>query len=157
MGKLKRKQENNKISKQGLKIKCLFMNDHDTILFSFKYLTNQDRYNLQGFKGSKNLRSNIDFLNAFHDCLNRMGTDGWETLRNKNKFQGGRELLEYSQINFNALDLQNELNLAKDTKVWVIRFGGNKYRLIGCRSKKCQAIFHILGIERDHSAYDHGS
>ena len=86
-----------------------------------------------------------------------MGTDGWETLRNKNKFQGGRELLEYSQINFNALDPQNELNLAKDTKVWVIRFGGNKYRLIGCRSKKCQAIFHILGIERDHSAYDHGS
>ena len=73
MGKLKRKQENNKISKQGLKIKCLFMNDHDTILFSFKYLTNQDRYNLQGFKGSKNLRSDIDFLNAFHDCLNRMG------------------------------------------------------------------------------------
>ena len=53
MGKLKRKQENNKISKQGLKIKCLFMNDHDTILFSFKYLTNQDRYNLQGFNGCK--------------------------------------------------------------------------------------------------------
>ena len=77
-------------------------------------------------------------------------------MRNKNKFQDGRELLEYSQINFNALDPQNELNLAKDTKVWVIRFGGNKYRLIGYRSKKYQAIFHILGIERDHSAYDHG-
>ena len=44
MGKLKRKQENNKISKQGLKIKCLFMNDHDTILFSFKYLNVSDVY-----------------------------------------------------------------------------------------------------------------
>ena len=85
-----------------------------------------------------------------------MSIDGWESLRSKNKFQGGRELLDYSQINFNALDPQNELNLTRDTKVWVIRFGGNKYRLIGYRSKKCKAIFHIFGIDHDFSAYKHG-
>ena len=39
MAKLKRKQENNKLSKLDVKMKCLFMNEHDTILFSFKYLT----------------------------------------------------------------------------------------------------------------------
>lgn len=156
MAKLKRKQENNKLSKLDVKMKCLFMNEHDTILFSFKYLTNQDNYNLKGFKGSRNFRDDIDVLNAFHDYLNRMSIDGWESLRSKNKFQGGRELLDYSQINFNALDPQNELNLTRDTKVWVIRFGGNKYRLIGYRSKKCKAIFHIFGIDHDFSAYKHG-
>ena len=72
MAKLKRKQENNKLSKLDVKMKCLFMNEHDTILFSFKYLTNQDNYNLKGFKGSRNFRDDIDVLNAFHDCLNRM-------------------------------------------------------------------------------------
>lgn len=86
MAKLKRKQENNKLSKLDVKMKCLFMNEHDTILFSFKYLTNQDNYNLKGFKGSRNFRDDIDVLNAFHDCLNRMSIDGWESLRSKNKF-----------------------------------------------------------------------
>ena len=70
--------------------------------------------------------------------------------------QGGKELMEYSQIIFNAYDPNEELELAKDTKVWIVRFGGGKYRLIGYRSKKCQSIFHILGIDRDFSAYNHG-
>lgn len=86
-----------------------------------------------------------------------MSTEGWSGFEKRNKYQGGRKLLDYSQINFNAHDPKNELELSNDTKIMSIRFGGDKYRLIGCKSRQCSSVIYILGIDIDFSAYDHGS
>lgn len=157
MGKIKSKKDNNIVSAKDIKYRCQFSEKHDTILFSFKYMTNQKNYNLSRFKNSSNLRNDILILNEFHECLNFMSIGGWEQLRTKNKNQGGRELMEYSQIYFSAYDPNNELKLTKDSKCIVIRFGGNKYRLIGYRSKLCSSIFHIIGFDFAYNAYNHGS
>lgn len=157
MVRIKNKKENDKVSKSGVNYRCVFNQRHDTILFSFKYITNQDRFNFKKFKNSKNIRQDIDILNDLHRQLHMMSKEGWEELRNKNKDQGGRELLNYSDIRFNAHDPNNELELTNDSKIISIRFGGNKYRLIGYRSTTCKSIFHILGFDFSHNAYDHGS
>ena len=157
MGKIKNREDKNKISQQDVKINCAFRKKYDAIFFSFKYLTNQNKYSLDQFKKSQNIRDDINVLNMLHERLKLMSVEGWAGLEKRNKYQGGRELLDYSQINFNAYDPMNDLNLSNDTKIMSIRFGGNKYRLIGYKSKLCPAVFYILGIDKDFSAYDHGS
>lgn len=157
MGKIKNREDKNKISQQDVKINCAFRKKYDAIFFSFKYLTNQNKYSLDQFKKSQNIRDDINVLNMLHERLKLMSVEGWAGLEKRNKYQGGRELLDYSQINFNAYDPMNDLNLSNDTKIMSIRFGGNKYRLIGYKSKLCPSVFYILGIDKDFSAYDHGS
>lgn len=157
MGSISGKNDNNTVSAKEIKYRCTFSKKHDTILFSFKYITNQKEYNLSRFKKSNNLRNDILILNEFHECLNTLCLCGWEQLRVKNKYQGGRELMDYSQIYISAHDPNDELKLTKDSKCIIIRFGGNKYRLIGYRSKLCPSIFHIIGFDFSFNAYNHGS
>lgn len=157
MARLRQKKENDKVSKKNISYKCAFIKKHDTILFSFKYITNQDNFNFQKFVSSQNIRQDIKIMNDLHERLNLMSKEGWEGLRKRNKNQGGRELLDYSDIRFNAYDPNNDLQLSNDSKIISIRFGGNKYRLIGYRSTTCQSIFHVLGFDFNFSAYDHGS
>ena len=156
--KLKGKKDDNKVSKQDVRIKCAFKQKYnDTILFSFKYITTQKEFSLEGLKKNKNARQNISIIDDFHTCLSKLSNEGWENTRKKAKGQGGIETIPYSDIYFKAHDPKNDLKLAKDTKLWIARFGGDKYRLIGCKSDSCQLVFHILGIDYKFSAYDHGS
>lgn len=47
--------------------------------------------------------------------------------------------------------------LGRDDKLYVFRFGKQKYRLI-CRKRECALdVFDVLAADWDYSAYDHGS
>lgn len=157
MSKIKKKKDTDIVSAKDVKYRCKFSMDHDTILFSFKYMTNQKEFNWQKFKNSGDLRKDISILNEFHERLDSMSKGGWEDLRTRSKDQGGRELLDYSQIYFSAYDPRNDLKLTKDSKCMVVRFGGKKYRLIGYRSKLCPSLFHVIGFDFAHNAYNHGN
>lgn len=126
-----------------------------SIFFNFQYITSDSNYNFEYIKNqggsakgiSKNLLS----------FLQRVSQSSWEELRTKGKDNGGFETMELSNFKRSIVNNIKQKSLTNDTKLYVFRFGGNKYRLIGHKSSSCKAAIHILGFDFDHSLYEHGS
>ena len=89
--------------------------------------------------------------------MQRVSQSSWEELRTKGKDNGGFETMELSNFKRSIVNNIKQKSLTNDTKLYVFRFGGNKYRLIGHKSSSCKAAIHILGFDFDHSLYEHGS
>lgn len=156
MASIKRKKDNNVISGDEVKYRCTFNQKNDFVVFSFKFLTNNPRYNLEKFNRSQNARQDLNTVSAICNKIIEMSRLGWQQMSSLRKEQGGKELLSYCQLSFKAYDSNYELNLTGDTKVHVYRFGSGHYRMIGYRGDKCTSVFYVLGFDFDYSAYDHG-
>lgn len=121
-----------------------------SVFFNFQYITTDDNYNL-----SRRLEKPVckDLISALH----KFSQSSWEELKKKGKNSGGFEMLEYGMMSPSiANKIKNKL-LTNDTKLYVFRFGGKKYRMIGYKSNSCKAAMHILGFDIDFSLYNHGN
>ncbi len=126
-----------------------------SIFFNFQYITSDSNYNFEQIKKQGGNAKEIyrDLLSF----LQRVSQSSWEELRTKGKDNGGFETMELSNFKRSICSNIRQKNLTNDTKLYVFRFGGNKYRLVGHKSYGCKAALHILGFDFDHSLYDHGS
>lgn len=119
-----------------------------SIFFNFQYITTDDQYNLSG-RIEKNVYK--DLISALH----KFSQNSWEELKKKSKYNGGFEMLEYGRMKPLIANKIKNKPLTNDTKLYVFRFGGNKYRMIGYKSNRCKAAMHILGFDIDYSLYKH--
>lgn len=77
-----------------------------------------------------------------------MQNSNWHNLFSRDKTHGF-ESIPSKQLKFRP----NNYKLTPDSKVLVIRFKKQKYRMIGMKKNN---IFHVFGFDFDHSAYNHG-
>lgn len=113
----------------------------------FKYLTKNKKYTIQYFKKSADKQKAYGAL--FH-LINDMQNTTWNELFLRSKGRG-LETIEMSELKFKP-----QLTLTPDTKVLVIRFRRQKYRMVGIKSDINKDVFHVFGFDFNYSAYDHG-
>jgi hypothetical protein len=117
-------------------------------VFCFRYLTNNKNYNFNYFN-TDNERNEV--YRYLYEKIITMSNSSWREFFSKPKISG-LETIEYKDFNFNV----NKINLSKDDKLISIRFANQKYRIIGQKSELNDCVFHVLGFDFDHSAYNHG-
>lgn len=120
---------------------------------SFRYLTRNSKYNLDGLPAGKDREIILCNLNR---KLAEISGKPW-LFWTQNRKSTGLENLTYGDLEFSA---DPESPISKDTTVFVFRFdtnnGTGRGRIIGFKNSPC-AVFHIIGYDLDFSAYDHGS
>lgn len=141
MRKIKEPKNNNKVSRKD--------SDLNYPVFCFKYLTTNNKYNINFLKKSRDKQK---AYGALFYKINELQTQKWEEIYMTNK-EVGLETIKFNNINFNP----NNLKLTQDTKVISIRFKRGKYRIIGIKSSKNKDVFHVIGFDFNYSAYNHGS
>lgn len=109
---------------------------------SFRYVTNNNKYSLKKALGDKEISL------ALVECIAEITSRSYEHFFSLPKGQGFETLPLYC-INFSP----NSLELSNDTKVIVHRFDKGKKRLIGFKDGQ---VLYVIGIDYDHTAYDHG-
>lgn len=154
MVKVKNKEKMSKVSGTSIAISKCEVPDF-SVFFNFQYITSDSSYNLEFIKNAGGNGKSI--YNDLLSFLQRVSQSSWEELRTKGKKNGGFETLECSIFKKSITRNITHKNLTDDTKLYVFRFGGNKYRLVGYKSNSCKAALHILGFDFDHSLYNHGS
>lgn len=120
--------------------------------FSFRYLTTNSKFNFGYFRPAQ-ARDMREAKYNLYDRIEEICRKDWRYWGSLNK-RSGFETLDYSRLKFSP----TELEISKDEKVFIFRFNihDNDARIIGIRVGKCP-IFHVIGYDLDHSAYDHGS
>ena len=127
-------------------------------VFCFRFLTPNDHYNFSKLT-SKNA---IALMNK----IEQIAREEW-TIHFLNPKNVGLETLPYEQLNFNVKNDEikfgeegkekyEKKKITKDTKIIVFRFNNQRYRILGIKREGC-SIFHVIGIDVDHSAYNHGT
>lgn len=150
MGKLKAKTQSPKISgKPESSRGCC---SQQCPWFSFKSVTKNTKYNLSGLSGG-NEREQV--LWGLYSRFLELSGKPWSYWILQSK-QTGLETLSYDQLCFAA---NSDMQLAKDTTIYVIRFdthrGHGKGRILGYKETPC-SVLHVIGFDLDFSAYDHG-
>ena len=120
------------------------------ILFCFQHITKKKQYNIENTKDKSVYRD-------FYKLISRLSLSTWNDLQKKGKDNGGYEVLDYSTLKYSISDNTNSLGqtITDDTKLFVFRFGGKKYRLLGYKSSTCVPTLYILGFDLDLTLYDH--
>ena len=130
--------------------------EDEEISISFKFITNNSKYNFDFFKNcQKDEKSTC--LNGFFKRIFEANKVSWKHSLSLTKTAPcGLETIYYSQLRFESTT--NELN--KASKIYVMRFdthkGSNEGRIIGFKRKN-NPTFYIIGLDFNHNAYDHGS
>lgn len=123
-----------------------------SVFFNFQYITSDKNFNFDYInRNNKKIAKDLLLL------LQKISQSSWEELRTKGKDNGGFETIEYSNFKESIAGNIKHKNITKDTKLYVFRFGGKKYRMIGYKSNSCKAALHILGFDFDYTLYDHGN
>jgi hypothetical protein len=133
---LRNREQKNSIKKVQRESKC-----KNVVAFSFHYVTTNNKYSLDNLNEYTTV--------ALVDKLKFMTRHGWLKLGSMGKSQGF-ELIASASVNIRP----SELYLEKDSKLHVIRFNEQNYRLIGYRPNGCD-VLHNIGIEYDFSLYKH--
>ena len=120
----------------------------DYPVLCFKHLTTNKKYNIQRFKTP---REKAKAYGALFFLIEDMQSHTWKELYTRAK-KKGIESIPAGRIKFKP----NNFNMTPDTKLLVLRFYRQKYRVIGMKSEVNNAVFHVLGFDFDYSAYDHG-
>lgn len=124
-----------------------------SVFFNFKYITSDKRFNFEYIK-KKNMN------NAYRDifkALEKYSQNSWDELRRLGKDQGGFETIEYGRMEPSIANKLINKPITTDTKLYVFRVGGRKYRMIGYKSNSCKAAMHILGFDFNFTLYNHGN
>lgn len=123
-----------------------------SVFFNFQYITSDKKFNFDYInKNDKKISKDLLLL------LQKISQSSWEELRTKGKHNGGFEVIEYSNFKESIAGNIKHKKITKDTKLYVFRFGGDKYRMIGYKSNSCKAALHILGFDFNHTLYDRGN
>lgn len=126
------------------------------ISFSFTYLTKKKDYTLEFYRKSKSIKG-ITAIELY-EKLSNLSNHTWKELEAKpSTFQ--YERIGYSQLRFNAnenAEGDNSIEFSGDTKVCVFRFNNQDGRIIGIKREGCPTL-HVIGLDLNFSAYDHGS
>lgn len=109
-----------------------------SVFFNFQYITSDKRFNFEYLNSKDNKKISRDLL----ALLQRISQSSWEELRTKGKNNGGFETMEYSNFKESIANNIRQKDITKDTKLYVFRFGGDKYRMIGYKSNSCKAALH---------------
>jgi hypothetical protein len=117
--------------------------------FSFLHLATNKKYNLDYFKDDH------DTKEAAHSLIRKLmelsqykivELLSWDKKR-------GLETIPHSRFRYKAL--VNGVALHDDTKLYVLRFGQQNYRMICYKPPEAFGLFYIVMLDFDHSAYDH--
>ncbi|MCR0153961.1 hypothetical protein [[Clostridium] innocuum] len=122
-----------------------------SVFFNFQYITSDKRFNYEYIKKGKQ-----SIYKDIVKALQKFSQNSWDELRRMGKDNGGFETMEYGRMVPSIADKIKDKPITKDTKLYIFRVGGNKYRMIGYKSNSCRAAMHILGFDFDFSLYDHG-
>lgn len=126
------------------------------ISFSFTYLTRNGNYTLEHYCKNKNNKGKTAI--SLYEKLAFLSNHTWEDVEAKpNTFK--YERIEYNKLNFSAnekVEEKNSIEFSRDTKVCVFRFNNQNGRIIGVKREGCPTL-HVIGLDLDFSAYNHGS
>lgn len=118
-----------------------------TVAFSFKYLTADKRYNFEKLdKGGKR-----EWCAALFERAVEISSESWLVWLNKRK-EVGIETIPAESLNFASKDRR----FSPDEKVAIFRFNKGCGRIIGIKESK-SAVFYVIGLDTDYSAYNHGA
>lgn len=124
------------------------------ISFSFTYLTRNGNYTLEHYCKNNKGKTAI----SLYEKLAFLSNHTWEDVEAKpNTFK--YERIEYNKLNFSAnekAEEKNSIEFSRDTKVCVFRFNNQNGRIIGVKREGCPTL-HVIGLDLDFSAYNHGS
>jgi len=150
MSKIKDKAKKPQFNKTAVKQDAMMGGDCDQYpAFSFRHLTTRTGHNFN-YYGANQANTMKESKKNLYDCIEKLSQGSWMHWGSLSKLQGGLETFEFSQLTFSPKDLK----LSNDDKVCVFRFKDS--RIIGIRKGKCP-VFHVIGYDLDHSAYNHGS
>ena len=115
-------------------------------IFSLKYLTTNKKYNFNGIKNDELDEFREKLIEKIIDLESKYTTENLFSMKKSNFFEG----INYYQLKFNI----DNIEISKDTKVYVFRVTSD-YRMI-CVFSDIAPIFHIVGFDFRHNAYNHG-
>lgn len=121
-------------------------NEKEHPAFSFKYIVNNQNYNLDSSKADVHLRSSL--LNSLH----KYSKIPWDNFIGDKK-RTGVEIVGLDSLRKLKVSLPNEYFYNNIKKIIIFRIS-DKARLIGYRYS---SICYVLWIDWDLSSYDHGS
>lgn len=127
--------------------------ERETITFSFQYFTENKRFN---FEVLSNQSDRLSAINAFFKELTRLSNVTWQNLNDVPK-KTGSESMPISQMSEAFIQEMLSKNITPDKNLYIVRFGGKKYRMFLRRGSKCSRVAHVLAVElRLGDIYDHG-
>ena len=150
--KLKGKSDNNKISREELRVKtvsCPALQDSN-LLFEFNHITDAKKYSFDALlEQSKNDHNVLrDFLKLLKDISS---CDLLELTRRRRSNIGGYEKLDAGYMN-SPIYSKYDPKMSLDTKLFVFRFGSkDMYRMVCHKSNQCNGILHILAFDLHHN------
>lgn len=155
--RIKSPHDNNKVSKETSKYEqCKYQQEKSNLLFiSFSFLTSQKGYNFEKVETLGTPKEKAKFYSGFNKTISDMTIEGWTSLQNKSRKNGGSEDINYGQMRFCPNDPEKILNLSNDSKIKSISFCSRKYRLLGVKGRKCSSVFYVIGFDLKHDAYNH--
>lgn len=115
------------------------------VIFSFKNITTNKRYNFEFFK--KDFKTKLQAYTSLIERIIEIENTDWIDFINKPKISG-MESMKFNQINFKP----NNYTILADDKVISIRFSNQKYRIIGIKDNN---VFRIFGFDFNYKAYKH--
>lgn len=121
--------------------------DKELPSFSFRYIVNQDNYNLESKKASHQLKAKV--LHSLHKYSKQTWVDFIGDKKRTGVEQIGLSNLKKLKVNLPKTGFYSEIK-----KVAVFRVSNNEARIVGWRHKH---ICYILWIDWDFTSYDHGS
>lgn len=132
--------------KNAYKIKTpLFEDNHPA--FSFKYIINNNKYNLDSPKATSNLQ--CKFLRAMHNYSQQSWTNFIGDKKNTGVEVIGYSDLRKCQVHFPKTPFYDAI---KD--IVIFRISNKSGRIVG---RRVNNICYILWLDWDFSSYDHGS
>lgn len=117
------------------------------INFSLEHMTTNTKYTFDYF--GKSIRDELAARQALSALLRELSCKTWMEVAQLDKTtQCGFETIPAMQINFKP----SRYEFSPDEKVWVFRFGKQRYRLIGIQDS---GTLYIIGYDLNFSAYNH--
>ena len=142
-----------KAKEKGRKIAVTAKPSPEYIIFSYKYLSNNKSFGLPAFDSVQNSAAALESLiekqreiSAYHLAKLRM----------LGKIRGS-EPIPLKQFNKSLQGVFSFISIIdKESKMDVIRFGSQDYRMI-CKSDPVHGnILHVIAFDLNFTAYDHG-
>ena len=122
-----------------------------TMVFSFAKITKDNEHNfncLEGFK-SEAINCTIQLFNK----IKVMSSQSWDEFWGQGKKHGPEPIPAdvFDQTFINNLPFL----IAKDEKLYSVRFNGQNSRFILKKGTKCGRVIHLLGIDYKLNLYEH--
>lgn len=119
---------------------------YDYPIFSFKYLTDNKKYNFDAIPENELKQFKVQLLSKILELETMYTTKTLFALRKPKVFEF---------FNIEGLEFKpNKINYSNDTKIYIFRVTSD-YRMI-CMYSDVAPIFHIIGFDFRFNAYKHG-